>query len=259
VWTFYACIAFAFVYVLLYPAIPLIRGGTTGFLGYSTRAAVEADIAGARAAQSGNLQRVAALPLKDIRADAELARFAIAGGRSAFLVNCVQCHGSGAAGSPGYANLNDDDWLWGGTVEDIHQTISFGIRSAHPDTRVSQMPAFGTDAILKPAEVNAAAEFVLSLSGKSRDAKLAADGKTIFADNCAACHGDAGQGNREFGAPKLNDAISLYGSGRATVVAQITQPRHGVMPAWTGRLNETVIKELTLYVHSLGGGEASRD
>lgn len=259
VWTFYACIAFAFVYVLLYPAIPLIRGGTAGFLGYSNRAAVEADIAAAQKAQSANLQRVATLPLKDIRADAELARFAIAGGRSAFLVNCVQCHGSGAEGSPGYANLNDDDWLWGGTLEDIHKTISYGIRSAHPDARTSLMPNFGTDAILKPAEVNAAAEFVLSLSGKARNAGLAEQGKAIFADNCAACHGDAGQGNREFGAPKLNDAISLYGSDRATVVAQVTQPRHGVMPAWLGRLNETVIKELTLYVHSLGGGEAARD
>jgi cytochrome c oxidase cbb3-type subunit 3 len=258
VWTFYATIAFAFVYILLYPAIPLTRGGTPGLLGYSTRGEVEAALAGARAAQAANLQRVASLPLEEIRADPDLGRFAVAGGRSAFLVNCVQCHGSNAAGSPGYANLNDDDWLWGGTLEDIHRTISYGIRSTHPDTRISLMPAFGADGILAPAQVNAVAEFVLSLSGKAKDAKLAEEGRQVFADNCAACHGSAGEGNREFGAPRLNDAISLYGANRATVVAQVTQPRHGVMPAWAGRLNETVIKELTLYIYSLGGGEAAR-
>jgi cytochrome c oxidase cbb3-type subunit 3 len=172
-------------------------------------------------------------------------------------VNCVQCHGSGAAGSAGYPNLNDDDWLWGGTLADIETTISHGVRfEQDADTRVSQMPAFGADGILDGAGIAAAAEYVLSLSGGEHDAALAETGKTLFADNCAACHGETGAGDRAFGAPALNDAIWLYGSARENILAQIGKPRHGVMPAWTHRLNATTIKQLALYVHSLGGGEA---
>jgi len=255
-WTFYACIAFALVYMVLYPAIPLIHSATGGVLGYSTRATVESSLAMAKEAQAGNLEQVASLPLEEIAANDELNRFAIAGGRSAFLVNCVQCHGSGAAGSPGYPNLNDDDWLWGGTLEAIHQTIAHGVRfTQDPDTRTSEMPAFG-EGILDRQQINEVANYVLSLSGRDHDADLAAAGKPIFADNCASCHGEDGGGGREFGAPRLNDAIWLKGSSMAAIVAQITHPKHGVMPAWAHRLDPTTIKELTLYVHSLGGGEA---
>jgi cytochrome c oxidase cbb3-type subunit 3 len=255
IWTFYATIVWALGYIVFYPAIPLIKGATAGILGYSTRASVEESIADARAAQAGTLEQVANLPLEEIHADPELLRFAVAGGRSAFLVNCIQCHGTGAAGSVGYANLNDDDWLWGGTLADIHQTIAHGIRSADPDTRLSQMPAFGADQILTRDQVSAVGEYVLSLSDRPHDAALAAEGVTIFADNCAACHGEDGGGNREVGAPALNDAIWLYGNDKATILSQIHRPNHGVMPAWAGRLNDTVIKQLTLYVHGLGGGE----
>ena len=255
-WTFYACIAFAFVYVILYPAIPLIHSATRGVFGYSTRNEVEKSLDAAKSAQAGNLEKVASLPLEDIAKDDELNRFAVAGGRSAFLVNCVQCHGSGAAGSKGYPNLNDDDWLWGGTLEAIHTTIQHGARyTQDPDTRVSEMPAFGADGMLDAHQIEAAANFVLSLSGGEHDAAMAEEGKQIFADNCAVCHGDNGEGNREVGAPRLNDAIWLYAGDKATIVAQITKPRQGVMPAWAHRLDETTIKELALFVHSLGGGE----
>jgi cytochrome c oxidase cbb3-type subunit III len=254
-WTFYATIAFAVVYMVLYPAIPLIHSATGGVLGYSTRAKVEDSLTAAKAAQAGNLERVATMSLEDISKDDELNRFAVAGGRSAFLVNCVQCHGSGAAGSPGYPNLNDDDWLWGGTLEAIHTTITHGIRyEQDPDTRTSEMPAFG-DGILNAHQIEATANYVLSLSGADHDAALAEEGKQIFADNCAACHGDDGGGGREFGAPKLNDAIWLKGSGLNAIIAQITHPKHGVMPAWAQRLDPTTIKELALFVYSLGGGE----
>ena len=255
-WTFYATIAWAAVYIVLYPAVPLLRSGTAGLLGYSTRAAVEESIGEARAAQAGRLEKIATLPLEEIRSEADLNRFAVGGGRSAFLVNCIPCHGTGAAGSRGYANLNDDEWLWGGTLADIYQTISFGIRSSHPDTRLSEMPKFGADDILPRDQISAVTEFVLSLSGADHDAALVEAGKTVFVENCAACHGDTGAGNREFGAPALNDALWLYDGEPATVLAQISQPRHGVMPAWSGRLSDTVIKQLALYVHSLGGGEA---
>jgi cytochrome c oxidase cbb3-type subunit 3 len=258
VWTFYATIAFALGYVVLYPAIPLVRGATGGVLGYSTRASVEDSIAAARKSQAARLEQVATLALDEIRADPELMRFAVAGGRSAFLVNCVPCHGSGAAGSKGYPNLNDDEWLWGGTLDAIHTTIQHGVRfAADPDTRVSQMPAFGAEGILEKPQIEAVAEFALSLSGHEVDQTLAENGRQLFTDNCAACHGERGEGNQDLGAPSLADAIWLYGNDRASIVAQITRPKQGIMPAWAGRLDETVIKELTLYVHSLGGGAAT--
>jgi len=255
-WTFYATIAFSAVYVVLYPAIPLVHSATRGMLGYSTRGEVEKSLVAAKDAQSANLERIASMSLEDIAKDDELNRFAVAGGRSAFLVNCVQCHGSGAAGSVGYPNLNDDDWLWGGTLDAIHTTIMHGARfTQDPDTRVSDMPAFGADGMLDAHQIEAVANFVLSLSGGEHDAALAAEGQPIFADNCAVCHGDDGGGNHELGAPRLNDAIWLYSGDKDAIIAQINKPRQGVMPAWAHRLDETTIKELTLFVHSLGGGE----
>ncbi|HET7717937.1 MAG TPA: cytochrome-c oxidase, cbb3-type subunit III [Bauldia sp.] len=256
-WTFYATIIFSLAYVVLYPAIPLLSGGTGGVLDYSARETVEGDIALARQAQAGRLGEIATLPLEEIKASPDLNRFAIAGGRSAFLVNCIQCHGTGAAGSPGYANLNDDDWLWGGSLEDIYHTIAYGIRSDHADTRFSEMPAFG--GMLTRPEIVAVANYVLSLSGEPHDEALAAQGADIYnkPTNCAACHGANGEGSRKDGAPRLNDAIVLKAGTLGEIVAQIANPKHGVMPAWTGRLNDTVVKELALYVHSLGGGEAA--
>lgn len=256
VWTFYATIIWALIYMVLYPAIPLVRGATTGVLGYSTRASVEEKLSEAHAAQEGRLEQLANMSLEDIRADPELMRFAVAGGRSAFLVNCVQCHGSGAAGSEGYPNLNDDDWLWGGTADTIHQTILHGIRfDTDPDTRISEMPSFGADGLLDRQQIRQVAEYVLTLSGHPADPALAEPGMQIFADNCASCHGDQGQGDRDLGAPSLRDAIWLYGDGRDAIIAQVTNPRHGVMPAWGHRLDPVVTKELALYVYSLGGGE----
>lgn len=256
-WTFYATIIWSVGYVIAYPSIPLIKGATAGLLGYSTRAEVARDLDAAQAAQSGNLLQIASLSLEDIRANADLSRFAASGGRSAFLVNCVQCHGSGAAGSPGYANLNDDEWLWGGTLEEIHQTIAHGVRSTDPDTHYSEMPAFGADELLTRPEITSVAEYVLALSGQEHDATLAAAGQEVFANNCASCHGDTGGGNKDLGAPALNDAIWLFSGDRDAIVAQITKPRHGVMPAWAARLDETTIKQLTIYVHALGGGQAT--
>ncbi len=255
-WTFYGCIAFALGYMIAYPAWPLVKGATPGLLGYSSRAELVKDIDVARTAQSAQLEKVKSLPLEEIRKDADLLQFAVAGGRAAFRVNCIQCHGSGAAGGKGYPNLNDDDWIWGGTLDQIHTTLQHGIRyTADPDTRQSPMPAFGADGILTPEQINDVAEYVLSLSGQTSDTEAAARGAPVFADNCAACHGDAGEGKQEFGAPRLTDAIALYVSDKASVVAQINKPRQGVMPAWNARLDEMTIKQLAIYVHSLGGGE----
>ncbi|MCY0095747.1 cytochrome-c oxidase, cbb3-type subunit III [Hoeflea ulvae] len=252
-WTFYLCIIWAIGYAIAYPAIPLIKGATPGLLGYSSRAEVVAELADAKAAQGALLEKIAATPVADIAGDQELLQFAIAGGSSAFKVNCAQCHGSGAAGSAGYPNLNDDDWLWGGTIDQIYHTIAHGIRfDADDDTHYSEMPAFAD--MLEPDQINQVAAYVVSLSDTPSDAALVAPGEQIYVDNCAACHGDEAEGIVDFGAPRLSDGIWLKGSTEAQIVAQIRSPKHGVMPAWVDRLGEPTVKQLAVYVHTLGGG-----
>jgi len=254
VWTFYATIAWALAYTIAYPAWPMLTSATKGVLGYSSRNDVKNELAAAQAARGDHAAAIAAKPIGEILADEKLRTFAISAGAAAFKVNCVQCHGSGAAGSVGYPNLNDDEWLWGGKPEEILTSIAHGIRFADdPDTRFSEMPAFG--GVLERRQIAEVSAYVVSLSGAPSNAALAEAGKTLFADNCAACHGDAGKGMRDLGAPDLTDAIWLRGSDEAAIAAQIAAPRHGVMPAWSARLGETTVKELTVYVHSLGGGE----
>ena len=253
-WTFYACIVWALGYTIAFPAWPLINSATTGLLGYSSRADIKNELAAAEAAKADYVAEVAAKDVKEILADENLRTFATAAGAAAFKVNCVQCHGSGAEGSPGYPNLNDDEWLWGGDIESIRQSIAHGIRySGDADTRVSEMPAFRD--VLQPGEIQQVAAFAASLSGTEVNADMAAAGKPLFEQNCAACHGENGKGNREVGAPDLTDAIWLYGSTQADIAAQVRSPKHGVMPAWGGRLGDVAVKELAVFVHSLGGGE----
>lgn len=255
-WTYYATVIFSIGYVIAYPAIPMISGATAGLLGYSSRAEVANEMVIARESQSARLVQISEKSLEDIRKDPELFKFAVAGGASAYRVNCIQCHGAGAAGGGIYPNLNDDDWLWGGKLEDIHTTLKHGIRFAYDEeTRTSEMPAFGRDEILEKADINDVAEFVLKLSNQDHDATAATRGATIYADNCAACHGEQGKGDPEQGAPNLVDAIWFYGGTKAELVAQISSPKQGVMPGWQDRLDAVTLKQLAVYVHSLGGGE----
>ncbi len=253
VWTFYLTIIWAIGYMIAYPAIPLINGNTKGLLGYSSRAEVQAELDMAKAENAGIIAKIASSDVSAILADPEMRKFANAAGAATFKVNCIQCHGSGAAGGVGYPNLNDDDWLWGGDIDAIYQTISHGIRfTADDDTRVSEMSAFAD--VLSPEEISQVAAYVASLSGEPSSPGLVEAGKTVFADNCAACHGDDAKGNIELGAPNLADALSLYGSGEEAIAAQVRSPKHGVMPAWAARLGDTAVKELAVYVHDLGGG-----
>ncbi|HLI14369.1 MAG TPA: cytochrome-c oxidase, cbb3-type subunit III [Alphaproteobacteria bacterium] len=252
---FYATIAWALAYSVLYPSWPWLSGYFHGVLGYSTRAQIELRLADQKAQRAPMLDRIKAATPQQIERNPDLLNFAIAGGHAAFADNCVPCHGPGGAGSKGFPNLADDDWLWGGDLDNIYKTISFGIRNANASSRQSAMPRFGVDNILKPEQINDVAEYVLSFTGKSTDPVAAGRGAQVFAENCAACHGDKGQGNIEIGAKQLNNGIWLYGGDKKTIVETITYARNSSMPAWSERLDEPTIKMLAIYVHSLGGGK----
>jgi cytochrome c oxidase cbb3-type subunit 3 len=252
VYTFWATIVFAVVYCVFYPAIPTLHGHTEGVLGYTNRAQLSEDLAQQSKERGKFVARIQAASLADIRKDPELFNFAVAGGRSAFQTNCMQCHGSGGAGSAGFPNLVDDDWLWGGTLEQIHQTITYGVRNANEKSRQALMPRFGTDGILTPSQVAAVTDYVLSLS---TGGAATPEGTKLFQENCVACHQANGKGNAELGAPNLTDGIWLYGADRASIYRSIYASHAGSMPAWGERLDAATLKMLAVYVHSLGGGK----
>ncbi len=255
-WIFYATIVWSFGYFVVYPSWPLVSGYTQGVFGWSSRAAVTADVEELKKFRSGNNTKLAAMPLADVAKDPQMLSFAQAQGKAAFGDNCAPCHGAGGGGAVGYPNLNDDDWLWGGKIDQIEQTIKFGVRSAHAETRAGAMTPFGTGSspILKKDQIESVADYVLALSKQQVDAAKAAAGKPVYAENCAVCHGDEGKGNQDLGAPNLTDGIWLYGKDRATIVHAVVNGRGGVMPNFAGRLDDATIKSLAVYVHTLGGG-----
>ena len=255
-WTFYACIVWAVGYWVVYPAWPLISNSTQGVFGWHARSAIESDLAELKAIRGPMVGKLAAASVAEIIADPQLLDFARAQGRVAFADNCAPCHGAGGGGTKGYPNLNDDDWLWGGKLADIENTIRRGARAGDEKGHQGNMPAFGRDNILKANEISAVADYARTLSGLSAEqgADLAL-GKKVFADNCAACHGPEGKGNREVGAPNLTDGIWLYGPAKETIVQGIVNGRGGVMPNWQGRLDESTLKSLIVYVWTFGGGE----
>ncbi len=257
-WIFYACIIWAVIYMVFMPAIPGLpgaEGATRGLRNHSERVNVARDMAALEEARSVYFSRLTEADLSEIESDPELLTIALAAGESAFGDNCATCHGAGAQGARGYPNLNDDVWLWGGTLEEIRRTIRYGIRSEHMETRMGDMPAFGRDELLSREEVNDVAEYVLSLSGHSEDAAAVDRGAETFAAQCAVCHGDNAMGNRDLGAPNLTDTDWLYGGDRETVRETIWSARNSTMPAWESRLDDAVITALAVYVHSRGGGE----
>jgi cytochrome c oxidase cbb3-type subunit III len=259
-WTFYATIAWGLVYTILFPAWPLVSQATPGVLGFSTRENVRTEIAAVAERNAALYDRLGTVELASLAEDPELYGFAVNGGAAIFRNNCSQCHGAGAAGAVGYPNLLDDDWLWGGSLDEIAFTVTHGIRNEQsPDTHWSQMPAFGE--ILGADEIAAVVQHVLAISGQEHDATLAATGETVFLDNCAACHMDDGSGDRFQGAPNLTDAIWLYGGDADTLTQTVTYSRFGVMPAWSEDyrpaqgLSQAEINAVAAYVHQLGGGE----
>lgn len=257
-WCLYASIVWAVIYTIAYPAWPMISGATPGLLGYSTRGEVVEDIARFEALNVDLRTELTEVDLASVTQEdmPELYNYAIQSGSATFATWCSQCHGRGAAGvqAAGYPNLLDDDWLWGGSVEEIEYTIAHGIRNEDdPDTRWSEMTAF--DEILSDEEISQVVNYVLDISQQEADATLAAAGEEVFLNNCAACHGDNAMGDRFLGAPNLTDRIWLYGGSPEALEETVRYSRFGVMPPWSGRLSEAEVRATAIYVHSRGGGE----
>jgi cytochrome c oxidase cbb3-type subunit III len=251
----YATMIWAVGYWFLYPAIPLPGGHTQGILGWTSRGAVRQDLADLAVQRGAMVDQLNKATLQQIDADPKLAEFARAYGRSAFGNNCAPCHGSGGQGSKGYPNLNADRWLWGGTLDQIHATITHGARSGDANGHEGNMPDFGKSGILTKDQVNAVADYVVSLSSPAAAGADVAAGKKVFVENCTPCHGDNAKGNPEVGAPNLTTKIWLYGGDKQTIVETVTNGRGGHMPAWGEKLDPATIKSLTIFVHSLGGGQ----
>jgi cytochrome c oxidase cbb3-type subunit 3 len=253
-WSFYICILWAVGYWVVYPTWPLVTSYSQGLFAWQSRDAVVEDLRQLKVQRGPMMDRLAAASLQEITADTKLLEFARALGKPAFGDNCAACHGAGGAGAKGYPNLNDDDWLWGGKLDDIAFTIRHGVRSSSDETRQSMMPAFGRDGILTSEQIVAVAGYVRSLTKLPTKADVTR-GKKVFAENCASCHGADAKGKREFGAPNLADSIWLFGSDEQIIVETVTNGRNGVMPTWADRLDDVTQKALTVYVHTLGGGE----
>ena len=258
-WIFYACIVWGIWYSVAYPAWPGVKSATAGYLGFSTRAQVAEEIATAEAKNAAINEKLASVELASIATDPELEGYAKSAGAAVFKTWCAQCHQTNGAGAVGYPNLQDDDWLWGGTMEDIHLTLLHGIRSeTDDDSRYSEMPAYGRDELLEEEEIEQVVNYVMSLTpnvNPPKDPSLVEAGAVIFEDNCAACHMEDGSGDRSQGAPNLADAIWLYGGDYAAISETVHNSRFGVMPDWNERLSEAQIRAVATYVHQLGGGE----
>lgn len=255
VYVFWVCILFSIGYWIVYPAWPTPNGFTPGIWHWSSRGELDKELAEQKVARSAWLSKVESLSVEDIEKDKTLLNYALAGGKIAFGDNCAACHGTGGVGTPGaYPSLADDVWLWGGTLADIQQTITHGVRNDDPESRASIMPSFGADGILQPEQIAQVAAYVSALSHK-QDAK-GLPGEAIFADNCSVCHGETAEGTQAVGAPPLNTLVRTFTKPTVEgITAQVTKPKMGSMPSWGRRLDASTIKLLTVYVHSLGGGK----
>ncbi len=256
VYVWLASIVWGIGYMVAYPSVPYGSGYFHGLLGYSSRSHVAHEVAEVDAKRDIYMKKIAAEPFSAIEKDPRLMQVAEIAGASTFANNCQPCHGQGGEGRIGYPALAAGAWIWGGTLDAIQRTVTYGIRSGDPKARDSQMPPFGKSGMLKPEQIQQVASFVWSnFYGHPTKGEDIAPGAKIFAANCAVCHGPEGQGNPAFGAPRLASHVHLYGDFRAAIVRQVTDPRMGVMPNWNQRLDPATIKAVTIYVHDLGGGQ----
>jgi len=254
-WIWYGCIAFSIGYWILMPAWPGLHGYTKGLLHQSDRAQIGKELHALEIQRGEGAAQLRTASLEQIEKDPKLNAYAQQVGQSVFGDNCATCHGIGGTGGKGYANLRDDVWLWGGKLEDIQYTITHGVRTGAEGARLSQMPAFGRDEMLKPEQIDDLTEYVVHLSNRPADAGAVARAQPLFEAQCSACHGVDGKGNQEVGAPNLTDADWLYGADREAIRGQIFAGNGGVMPTWGGRLSPETIKALAVYIHSNAGGQ----
>ncbi len=253
---FYATVIWSVAYWIAMPAWPGITGYTKGVRNHSERENVVEAVAALEAGREAQMSKLLEVgSIEEVERDPQLFQFTQAAGQSLFGDNCATCHGAGGQGFPAYPSLIDDEWLWGGTLENIRQTIHYGIRAEHPETRFSLMQAYGRDGLLNSGQINDLVSYIVDLSGREADAEAVARAAPLFAQQCASCHGVDGTGDQLQGAPDLTDALWLYGGDPETIRQTIYYGRAGVMPHWTERLNEAQITALAVYVHALGGGE----
>jgi cytochrome c oxidase cbb3-type subunit 3 len=258
-YVFYASIVAAVVYWILMPAWPMLNGYTRGLLNWSDRRNVAAEVEMLEASRAPMFERLANASTADLAADPELQEFARAAGESVFGDNCQTCHGAGGAGAPGYPVLADDVWIWGGSMAEIERTLRVGVRSDHPEARASMMPAFGRDQLMTSQQIGDVTEHVITISAArarlSPDRAAATRGALVYQEQCAVCHGASGGGDRNIGAPSLQDDLWLYGGTREEIRRQIELGRGGVMPSWERRFDAGTLRALAYYVHQMGGGE----
>lgn len=252
---------FSIVYWVLMPAWPLGVTYTKGLLGIDQRATVEKAVQEAAARRAAWTDEIARLDFAEIRQRPELMQIVQESGSTLFGDNCAACHGTDAKGNPGFPSLADGAWLWGGDSEIVAETLRIGINSTHPETRFAQMPAFGRDGILDRAAISSIVSFIRNNAEGiddlgPLDAKGVEDGRQLFAENCAACHGEDGRGDPAVGAPDLMDDSWLTGSDRASLIRTVSQGRQGHMPHWEDRLTEIDRKILAIYVTEIAGGRA---
>lgn len=253
---FYASIVWSVVYWIAMPAWPLVSSYTQGMLGWSQRSNVMAELDAIEQSREPIKASLLEASLDEIEGTPDLLTFALASGEAAFGDNCAPCHGSGAQGAIGYPNLNDDEWLWGGSLADIEHTITHGIRNEDFDSRYSEMPAFLQVGTINRSELSDLTDYVLFISGQEPTSDAAvARGEDLYMTHCESCHMTDGTGDREQGAPSLVDQIWLYGSDRASISNTIANARNSAMPAWGERLDPATVRALAVYVHTLGGGE----
>jgi cytochrome c oxidase cbb3-type subunit 3 len=246
----------AIAWWFLVPAWPLGTTYTKGLLGVDQHTTVEARVVEGQRGRSAWMARLESEPYDSIMADEALMQTVRHTGRQLFGDNCAACHGRDGKGGSNYPDLTDDDWLWGGGPELIEQTMRVGINTAHPDSRIGQMPAFGRDQMLEPDQVRNVAAYVYSLTNPDYSTPQNVDrisaGREVFVTTCAPCHGDNAAGNRDVGAPNLTDAYWIYGGTLDSIITSVHAGRQGHMPTWDERLTIAEIRTLALYVHDLG-------
>jgi len=238
------------------PTWPLGTTYTKGLLGVDQRTTVERRVVEGQEARQNWMAQIESEPYEVIEADEGLMQIVRSTGHQLFGDNCAACHGRDGRGRANYPDLTDDDWIWGGGPEMIEQTMRVGINTEHPESRIGQMPAFGRDGMLDRDQVRSVAAYVYSLTNPDystpENIERIQAGEQVFAETCAACHGETGEGSVEAGAPNLTDNYWIYGGDMETIIASVHGGRQGHMPTWDERLTNAEIRILSLYVHDLG-------